>query len=133
MSWLSRLFGSTKPELSSLDIVAAYGSSLEEAQLNSAGVRDITDLPFEKARIKEAILNAAKDFKDLPEQIEFLGAGFIMLGRFQPLSNSSMQMPRVEELEAMDEEEFKQHIGTMVARKDGDLTGRRQPPSQPNY
>jgi hypothetical protein len=125
VSWLSRIFGSTKQEPSSLDIVTAYGSALENAPLGWTGVRDIADLPFEKARIKEALLEAAKEFRDYPEQIEVLGAGFVMLGGFQPLSNDLMQMPNPEDIEAMNEEQFKQHIQGMVGRKDGDMSDSR--------
>ena len=125
MNWISRLFGSANQEPTSLDIVTAYGSALENVKPGWTRVRDISDLPFDKARIKEAILEAAAEFRNVPEQIEVLGAGFVMLGGFQPLSNAPMQMPKHQELAAMDEEEFKQHIGNMAGRKDGDLSDSR--------
>ena len=125
MSWFSRLFGSEKRDPTSLDIVAEYGSVLEKSQMDWTGVHDVSNLPFDKDRIKAAIFDAAAEFRDVPKQIEALGAGLMILGRFQPLSNGLMQMPKPEEVEAMDEEEFKDHIQTMVARKDGDMSASK--------
>ena len=56
MSWLSRIFGSADREPTSLDIVSEYGSVLETAQRGWSGLFDMTDLPFEKTRIKKRMI-----------------------------------------------------------------------------
>ena len=120
MSFFSRLFSGSKKEPSSLDIVSEYGAALETAQMGWTGTRDLKDLPYEKARIKRAIFDAAIEFRDFPEQLEMLGAGLAMLGTFQSSSSGVFKQPSFNEIKKMSKDDLRNHAQLMSERT-GDL------------
>jgi len=101
-----------------LDVVSEYGAVLEKAQMNWTGLHDVSVLPFDKARIKAAILDVANDFRDYPEQIESLGAGFVMLGSFQSLNSTIMTWPKSKEVEVMEDDDLIKHAKKLFERNE---------------
>jgi hypothetical protein len=80
---------------------------MEETHGDLNGLINVDVLPYSKAEIKAAIIEAAFLFKDDATQLDALGQGYVALADFQP--NALMpkrKRPSLEEAKAMGEAEF---------------------------
>ncbi len=89
MSFLKRLFGgggtttpATMSEQKAEEVIQTYGAALETKAETPGRVADISELPFPKGKIKEALIIGLKTTND-QEVKEMLKVGYIQLADWQ--------------------------------------------------